>query len=187
MKPKAIFGFGILLIIFISGCSFIDDVVLKKPKSKAAIGMAGAELTVEQRICQKTKCIKVAYEAKTTNLISFVLIGNSEIKNYLEENHIASSDISNIIDYVEVFKNPNGQLQQINLLIPSNETDPTKATANLCSGIISRGIECEIKIMPVESDKNLKEWVNAGCLFAFGNVVPDPIDAACIIVNLAQG
>ena len=181
MNKKILF---LLVLMILSSCTLIDDYVkFNKPKYKSQVGLSGVKAEISQKICSQKKCVTTSYEARTSNLLTIVLIGNDEIKNFLIENGISTLLLSTSIDFLEVIKDPNGKLNELNFLITTNETK--NVDPNLCQGIKNINIECRVEVyIPTEEGTNIKNIVDKACLVAFGNVIPDYVDLGCIIINL---
>ena len=184
MKQKTISTlFLICLIIITTGCSEIDDIIkINKPKvTKSEVGLAGFEARAEQKICAQKTCFKAVYAASTSNLLSFVIVGNENIRNYLNQNGIDSNGLVNTMDFLEVVKESDGNIRHLRFLVPTNETQNNQIT-NVCNNI---RVECSVEIIVPSKDSDLNNLIDAGCLF-FNTVflVPDYVDAACIIYAL---
>lgn len=173
----------LLSILILSGCAFIDDIIKVKPiRHKSEFGLAGFEAKAEQKICANKACVTASYQIKSQSLVNYVIVGSPNIQSYLRENDITTSDIDVGIKFLDVLTDKNGGIRNLKFIIPTNETK--SQDTNLCNRIKNPNIECQVQIMVPSEDKTLKEWLDAGCFLAFGNIVPDPADAICVIVIL---
>jgi len=186
MKYKGVILIIIMLILFVSGCSLIDDFIkVSKPQvTKNKIGLTGFEAQAKQKICAQKQCITALYTVSNKNLLEFVIIGNENIENYLRENGISTRGLTDTINFLEVIRSSNGGIRQLRFLIPKNETDVDDSNINsICKNV---NIECSVDIIVQNENTDLNNLIDAGCLFfATVVVIPDYVDVACAIYVLS--
>jgi len=176
----------VVLVVFISGCSEIDDFLrVGKPKiTKSRVGLTGFEAQAEQKICAQKTCVTAVYTASTSNILSFVIVGNENIENFLNQNGINSNQLVHSMDFLEVIKESNGNIRHLRFLIPKNETNNNdQQIKNVCNNI---KVECSVDIIIPTKNTDINKLIDAGCLF-FNTVVvvPDYADVACVIYALS--
>ena len=175
-----------IVVLLVSSCSLADDFIKTgKPKvTKSKVGLTGFEAQAEQKICAQKTCVTAVYTASTSNLLSFVIVGNENIENFLMQNGINSNELVGTMNFLEVVKESNGNIRNLRFLVPKNETnDNDSQIKKVCNNI---RVECSVDVIVPDEKTNINKLIDAGCIFVNTIIaIPDIGDLACAIYVLS--
>ncbi len=152
------------------------------------------EKEVEETLCLQTKCYS-DYNAVEKNFKNygyfarynekhFIITGGKNTKKFI--NQKIDENFINEPDFIEVYQD-RGKITKIKIIDAKTSKEAKRykqdqAFKELC---IKSRFECEVEYAIPKNKLNGKDLVDTICLLSFGNIMPDPIDAVCLLTVFA--
>ena len=129
-------------------------------------------------------------QMKKISVNSFIVAGGKTTRDFINKNKLYGNNYyTKEPDFLEVTQT-NGKVSKIKIIDAKTSAEATRAAQDsgfrdLCLHLkYYESVPCEVVYaVPQQTATNTK-FVKDVCIFAFGNVVPDPVDALCLLVTL---
>lgn len=167
-----------------------------KPQSNIeqnALKGAEWEKKAEQIICSQKRCVYSLTDANN-NLNrymmsnTFTIVGGKTTKEFINKNNLFGNNFfGKEPDFLEVTQNY-GKISKIKIVDAKTSADATRpaqetAFKELCK---KTKVPCEVEYAVPKSEASNTGFMEGVCMFAIGNIAPDPVDALCILIAFAK-
>ena len=147
------------------------------------------EIKAEKIICSQKKCIyNINGATKNMNKWiqsnTFTIVGGKTTKEFINKNNLFGNNFfSKEPDFLEITQNF-GKITKIKIIDAKTSADAPRPSQEIAFKEL-----CKIAIVPCEVEYAVpKKEASVGdlCIFAFGNVVPDPVDVLCLLAVFSK-
>ncbi len=150
------------------------------------------EKKAEQIICSQKKCVYSINDAmnglKNYQTYTYTIVGGKTTKEFINKNNLfKESYFTKEPDFLEITQT-NGKISKIKIIDAKTSADAARpaqesAFKELC---IKATVPCEVDYAVPKTEASNTGLLKGACMFAYGNIVPDPIDALCLLITYAD-
>lgn len=158
-----------------------------------AVKGAEWEKKAEQIICSQKRCVYSLIDANN-NLNrymmsnTFTIVGGKTTKEFINKNNLFGKNFfAKEPDFLEITQNY-GKITKIKIVDAKTSADATRpaqetAFKELCK---KATVPCEVDYAVPKSEASNTGLMKGVCMVAIGNVVPDPVDALCLLIAFSK-